>query len=152
MAKIAPEMAARWEAGGSGYRFCPFEVVPVNQDFAHSRRSFTESQTLVPSNISAVYTPKSQETLIGGVLQGRKQFDPRGASKLCRRSMWRSVADVAALLAVPALLEATKQTRYQDVKNSNLLDWRRTIKADVRGESGPLKTWIENKGDDYFAL
>ncbi|KAF2817621.1 uncharacterized protein BDZ99DRAFT_493398 [Mytilinidion resinicola] len=152
MAGITPEMITRWGTGGSGYRFQPFEVRPVVQEFAYSRRSFEISQTPVPSNISAVYTPKFQETLIGGVLQGRKQFDPRGASRLCRKSMWKAVADVAALLAVPALLGVGREVRYQDVKKLDLLEWRRTVKADVKGESGPLKGWPENKGDDVFGL
>ncbi|KAF2502598.1 hypothetical protein BU16DRAFT_521317 [Lophium mytilinum] len=152
MAGITPEMTSRWETGGSGYRFQPFEVRPVNQEFAYSRRSVEPSQTPVPSNISAVYTPKFQETLIGGVLQGRKQYDPRGASRICRKSTWKAVADLAAVLAVPALLGIGRALQYQDAKNLDLLDWRSAVKADVKGQDGPLKGWPENKGDDCFRL
>jgi tRNA-specific adenosine deaminase 1 len=66
--------------------------------------------------------------------------------------MWRSVAEVAAVLAVPALLGAVREMRYQDMKNSELLGWRRAVKADVKGADGPLKGWPENKGDDDFGL
>jgi len=152
LSSLSPSASATWASGGSGYSFRPFSVQPLNREFAYSRRGASQSQKLVPSNMSAVYTPKFQETLIGGVLQGRKQFDPKGASKLCRRSMWRSVAEVAAMLAVPALLGAVREMRYQDLKNSELLVWRRAVKADVKGTDGPLKGWPENKGDDDFGL
>ncbi|RYP19004.1 hypothetical protein DL765_003587 [Monosporascus sp. GIB2] len=41
-----------------------------------------------------------EEATLGGTLQGRKQFDARGASFATRRRMWGLAAEVADLLAV----------------------------------------------------
>ena len=103
-------------------------------------------ERLVTSNISVVWTPGLQETLIGGVLQGRKQFDPRGASQICRRQMWRAAVDVVALCG---LLGARRS--YGDFKErSSTLRERRRVKSEVTTEA--LSGWIRNAGDDGFQL
>ncbi|OCK76697.1 tRNA-specific adenosine deaminase [Lepidopterella palustris CBS 459.81] len=149
MSALTPSTVAKWEP--QGYNFHPFKVETVDREFAYSRRCI-HHQKPIPSNLSAVYFPHFQETLIGGVLQGRKQFDPRGASKLCRKSMWKAVADVAAFLAIPALVEATKGPRYEDVKAGDLLVGRREVEEVVKGKYGPLKGWVRNEGDGEFGL
>jgi tRNA-specific adenosine deaminase 1 len=129
-----------------GYRFHPFAVHPTSREFPWSRRNVTTSEKAVASNLSAVWTPSWQETLIGGVLQGRKQVDPRGASSICRRSMWTAALQLAGLMG---MLEVLREESYADVKGSEMLADRRTVKNDVRKA---LKGWVTNTGDEAFRL
>jgi len=134
-----------------GYGFRPFAVRTTNRDFRFSRRSAMANEKLATSNISVVWTPTLQETLIGGVLQGRKQFDPRGASQICRRQMWRAAVDVAALCGLVGLGGVTVKGSYGDFKErSNFLKERRRVKSDATVEA--LSGWIKNGGDDGFQL
>jgi tRNA-specific adenosine deaminase 1 len=105
---------------------------------------------MVPSNVSAVYTTHFQETLVGGVLQGRKQFDPRGASALCRKSMWRAVTELSATLNLPWLVDVTRAATYKELKSCDVLEPRKRVKADVCDNT--LKGWIRNDGDDGFGI
>lgn len=102
------------------------------------------------SNLSAVWTRGWQETLIGGGMQGRKQFDPRGASAVCRRSMWKMMMQITALAGLPALVEVLGQERYKDVKGSEVLRARRTVKEEVKRHA--LKGWVKNTGDEIWGL
>lgn len=102
------------------------------------------------SNLSAVWTPGWQETVIGGVLQGRKQFVPRGASKICRRGVWEVSLQIAAVVGVPALVNGLGRVTYREVKEGEMLEARRKVKGDVRGSA--LKGWVDNTGDDEFSL
>jgi tRNA-specific adenosine deaminase 1 len=104
---------------------------------------------MLPSNVSAVYTPHFQETLIGGVLQGRKQFDPRGASTICRKSMWNAVKEVSATLGTPSISEATGVGCYKDFKDCQGLSYRRRVKDNLCNIA--LKGWVRNEGDDLFS-
>lgn len=104
---------------------------------------------MLPSNITAVYTPHFQETLIGGVLQGRKQYDPKGASNICRKRMWDAVKDVHAIMEVSMTSKASDAACYKDFKNLSGLESRRKVKEDVRNVA--LKGWVKNEGDDSFS-
>lgn len=105
---------------------------------------------MLPSNLTAVYTPHLQETLIGGVLQGRKQHDPRGASAICRKRMWAAVRDVhAIMLDVSLTSKASEAACYKDLKTLPGLESRRRVKEDVRNVA--LRGWIRNDGDDLFS-
>ena len=99
------------------------------------------------SNISAVYHPGLHETLINGVLQGRKQFDARGASALCNTRMWKVVVQVAVAVLGSPLPERFYFGQYQQLKESDALEHRREVKKEVRRES--LRGWIRNEGDDF---
>jgi tRNA-specific adenosine deaminase 1 len=117
-----------WE--GTGYRFHPFAVLSTSREFSFSRRSHHPpsapphppypTPNLVPSNLSTAWTaaPTSaptgiEESLIGGVLQGRKAFpsspspsppslpaprplDLRGVSLLSRKKTCHLAATIAA--------------------------------------------------------
>ncbi|KAF1924564.1 tRNA-specific adenosine deaminase [Didymella exigua CBS 183.55] len=133
-----------------GYRWQPFDIKPTQRDFIWSRRSIAVHEKAVASNLSAVSTPSWQETLIGGVLQGRKQMDPRGASKICRRSVWTLAAQIASIVSAPAVLEALTKATYGDIKASEALDARNKVKKDIH-EDG-LRGWVQNTGDSDFAL
>lgn len=150
MKHVTDEKERSWKAG---YAWTPFDVRGTTREFAWSRRaggSASTAEKSIASNISAVYTPSWQETLIGGVLQGRKQFDPAGASKVCRRSLWRVAVQAAGLVGAPMLVEALGQDAYGLMKRSEVLAARRRVKEDVR--SGNLKGWVANAGDDDFGL
>jgi tRNA-specific adenosine deaminase 1 len=148
---MAPLRERNWE---SGYAFHPFAIGTTEREFRFSRRGPDEGRglgpKLVPSNLAVAWTPHGEETLIGGVLQGRKQFDPRGASMLCRKRMWRLAAEVAAILAIPALKEALSVENYGLVKGIGLLEARRRIKEEVRGEA--LMGWVGNEGDEDWRV
>jgi tRNA-specific adenosine deaminase 1 len=131
------------------YRYQGFDVKPTNKEFTWSRRAVSPTEKAVPSNLSAVWTPHWQETLIGGVLQGRKQLDPRGASKICRRGLWMEAARLAGMVGVPILMEVLRKGRYGDMKVSEALEKRRHVKEDVRKV---LKGWVRNSGDDDWGL
>ena len=56
-------------------------------------------EKLVPSNLASISGshPNDSETLIGGTLQGRKQFSLPGASRVCKRRMWQFALSLAAI-------------------------------------------------------
>jgi tRNA-specific adenosine deaminase 1 len=147
LSHISADMETRWSS--SGYSFTPFSVQPTAREFTFSRRSVVPPEKPLPCNLSAVSTPHLQETLIGGVLQGRKQLDPRGASSISRRSVWKTVAEIAGVVGLPLLMEAVRKQKYRDVKGSEALASRRLVKEDVRGV---LKGWVRNDGDDEFGI
>lgn len=104
---------------------------------------------MLPSNVTAVYTAHFQETLIGGVLQGHKQHDPKGASAICRKRMWDIVREVHAIIDIPVTSKASGAARYKDLKIFPWLESRRRVKEDVRNIA--LAGWVRNEGDDLFS-
>ena len=56
-------------------------------------------EKLVPSNIASMsgVQPSDGETLIGGTLQGRKQFSLLGASRVSKRRMWQFALSIAVI-------------------------------------------------------
>ncbi|CAG5182566.1 uncharacterized protein ALTATR162_LOCUS10224 [Alternaria atra] len=133
-----------------GYRFQPFTILPTDREFTWSRRALSATEKAVPSNISAVWTPSWQETLIGGVMQGRKQMDPRGASKICRRGLWMEALRLAGFLGGTAVMgEALRKRKYAEMKGSDELHERIKVKQDIRNA---LKGWVRNTGDDGFSI
>jgi tRNA-specific adenosine deaminase 1 len=147
MGGITPTMENKWTGG---YRWHGFDVLSTTREFEWSRRSATPPQKLLPSNISTIKTPHFEQTLIGGVLQGRKQFDPRGASMICRRSMWRCMLEIAGVAGLPALSSLLRKETYGEVKSGELLEARRQVKREVREEV--LQGWVRNGGDEVLRL
>lgn len=90
------------------------------------------------------------EVLIGGTIQGYKQFLPRGASSLSRYRMWRGCVDVAQLLDDELLLKSLEAPSYRDVKSGDLLEARRYVKNLVKVLV--LIQWTTNSGDEQFGL
>lgn len=147
MQGVSQSLERSWQGG---YRWHGFEVQGTQREFLWSRRAVGKAEKAVPSNLSAVWTPAWQETLIGGVLQGRKQFDPRGASAICRVHMWKTAVTVAAVAGIPILIQVLGKSNYGEIKASEMLSTRRQVKEDVRREG--LKGWIKNTGDDNFSI
>ncbi|TVY51114.1 tRNA-specific adenosine deaminase 1 [Lachnellula cervina] len=140
--RLAPLLGKQW---AGGYAFNPFRVLSTEMEFPFSRRSAAD---VVPSSIASSWTPNGSETLIGGTLQGRKQFDVRGASRVCKRRMWKLALEVAVVACVPAVERCLRVEKYGDVKESVLLD-RRTVKGDVRAVLGG---WVRNGGGEGFGV
>lgn len=82
-------------------------------------------------------------------MQGRKQFDVRGASRVCKRRMWKLALQVAVGVGVPPIESVLKGNRYEDVKWGKLFERRRKVKRDVRGVLGG---WVRNEGGEAFAV
>ncbi|XP_014554278.1 hypothetical protein COCVIDRAFT_105373 [Bipolaris victoriae FI3] len=134
---------------GGGYTFRPFTVKPTTMEFMWSRRALAVGEDAVSSNLSAVWTPYWQETLIGGVLQGRKQLDPRGASRICRRGLWMESIRVAGILGGAAATVLGAKRKYAEMKSDTVLAERRRVKSDMQAA---LKGWPKNTGDDEWTL
>ena len=140
---MLPVVSSTWLAG---YGFRPFRVETTEVDFHYSRRAArTNSDGCKGSNISAVWTPRHQETLINGVLQGRKQTDRMGASALSRNQIWNLLLGTIGLIRAPVLRNVLEMSSYRDMKRSQDLEHRRRLKDDVK--STALKGWNNGSSD-----
>ncbi|GAB7358005.1 hypothetical protein MBLNU230_g0170t1 [Neophaeotheca triangularis] len=145
------ERRLHWQ---KGYAFRPFEVKTTSRRFQFAREAAEGIKELPPaaSNLAALATPERREVLIAGILQGRKQGDPKGASCVSRRRVWEAAVEVAVaagLNGVGAVL-GRRGLGYGGLKAGSGLAGRRKVKADVR-ERG-LRGWIRNEGDDGWGL
>jgi tRNA-specific adenosine deaminase 1 len=131
-----------------GYSFHPFQILRTDHEFLYSRRQ-SGVKELVPSNISSLWTSCGAETIIGGTMQGRKQFDVRGASKVCKRRMWKLAKEVATQLKLQELTSDLEIATYLDLKSGDLLNQRRKVKKHVRNVMGG---WIRNEGGEDFTV
>lgn len=148
--RLSPLANKEWEGG---YAFRPFNILTTEKDFPCSRRQpLQPGQKMVPSNIATSWTPNHSDTLIGGGLQGRKQFSLKGASRVCKRRTWKLALDVAALVSVqaPEIERALRVDSYALVKQSDLLQSRWQVKADVRADA--LKGWVRNVGGEEWGV
>lgn len=142
---MKPVISSTWPGN---YAFHPFKVQTTITEFAFSRRSTALPPVeLKGSNISCVSAPWVQETLINGVLQGRKQVDPRGASAVCRKNMWKAVVEVIALLELSALHKILSHSTYASIKEDEMLKDRSHVKHVARSQA--LTGWIRNVGGDF---
>lgn len=148
--RMKPLVAKQW---GEGYAFKPFNVEPATVEFEFSKRAVqARSSSISASNLAATWSASGiEETILGGVLQGRKQFDVRGASKTSRRQMWITAKQVSDTLEHSGLEEHFSSAgSYQDIKDGSLLGERRHVKSQVRQLS--LKGWVQNQGDSGFGI
>ena len=150
------------------YSFSPFDVKTTKLEFDHSRRAAEESAitasgvskaSIKTSNVSAAWARETtnsgrasrdqgREALVNGVLQGRRQGEPTGASRLSRKLMWQAVAAAAShLVSYPALREVTDSSSFQILKRSELLRDRMVVKHEVTQEA--LKGWEINTVEDF---
>ncbi|EFQ29571.1 adenosine-deaminase domain-containing protein [Colletotrichum graminicola M1.001] len=140
----------RWQGG---YRFSPFEVATTAREFGFSRRTVgARAERVAASNLAAASTASGvDEGTMGGVLQGRKAFDAKGASAVSRRRMWELAAALAGSLGPDgeALRRAVEVDTYAQVKGGDLLADRREVKESARKEG--LAGWVVNVGDDNFS-
>ncbi|OAA72214.1 tRNA-specific adenosine deaminase [Cordyceps fumosorosea ARSEF 2679] len=140
-------------AGEGEHRFRAFTVTTTAVQFAYSRRVVgSRSDRLVASNLAAAWCPSAvEESILGGVIQGRKPFLLIGASRMSRRSMWRSCRELADRLADwPGVAEQLAANTYGEVKQGALLAARNRAKA--RAREVALPGWIRGTDDDSFKL
>lgn len=135
---------------GNGYAFRPFRVWTTDVEFPFSKREAmrkTKNMT-VGSNISAVWVKhRGAETLVGGVLQGRKQFSgAKGASMLCKAQIWKRVSEVAGLVGLQAVEKAVWVEVYGRLKEGNTMVSRNKAKEETRNALGG---WTRNGGDNF---
>ena len=136
--RMLPVIGWNWPAS---YRFRPLRIETTEITFRYSRTAAgTNIDGLKGSNISAVWTPSHQETLINGVLQGRKQTDRMGASALSRLQIWNLLLQTVNLLDIPSLSSSSLGlSSYMDMKLSQDLKHRRHVKNNVINKA--LKGW-----------
>ena len=130
-------------------------------------------EVAVGNNISALSIPTRTEVLINGVLQGRKQHDPKGASSVSRRRMLDDVRAVQNTLSLPSdtitptstptatsqdvatargyasSVDASGHT-YRSLKSSQAFADRRAVKQDVWNTA--LMGWKRNEGDEDWIV
>ncbi|KAM0524743.1 hypothetical protein ACHAPE_000843 [Trichoderma viride] len=154
--RMKPLVGKQWN---EGYAFKPFKVEATTVEFEFSKRAVqARSSTISASNLAATWSASEfEETILGGVLQGRKQFDVRGASKTSRRQMWITAKQLSDKLSATDDGEHSKLQEhfssagtYQDVKDGPLLAERRHVRSQVRQLS--LKGWVQNQGDSGFEI
>lgn len=148
--RMEPLKGLQWPGG---YSFTPFQPQTTATEFSYSRRSHGPGQKTVASNLAVAWSAHGlDETLIGGVLQGRKQSDIRGASLVSRRKEWALAVDVANLLGPRPreIQELLDSASYEEVKDGKVLAARRTVKREARELA--LKGWARNAGDSTFKL
>ena len=135
--RMLPVVGSNWPGN---YNFRPFRIETTEITFHFSRRAAgTNVDGFKGSNISAVWTLSHQETLINGVLQGRKQTDRMGASALSRVQIWNLLLQTANLLDIPSLNSSLGVSSYIDMKLSQGLKHRRLVKNNVKNDA--LKGW-----------
>lgn len=129
-------MGKKWQGS---YRYQPFVVQTTDREFEFSRRCVAANNGMLKgSNISAVWNPGLQEILINGVLQGRKQTDPRGASAISRVRMSHTAAGIHKQIESQQPEPIFVQI---EAYSQSLLD-RDKVKEDVRNKA--LGGWIRN--------
>ena len=131
-----------------GYSFHPFNIMTTSTEFAFSRRAIDATEKAPKnSNISAVWTPGLKETIINGILQGRKQADLRGSSAISRMKTFKALSDLCKILPMPRDIQSMSISTYSHFKGMALLSQRQTVKDDVRQNA--LRGWVRNAGDDF---
>ena len=135
--RMLPVIGSKWPGN---YRFRPFRIETTEATFHYSRRAAgTNAKGRKGSNLSAVWNPNHQETLINGVLQGRKQTDRMGASALSRVEIWNLLLQTVNLLDTPSPNSSLGLLSYMDMKVSQRLKHRRLVKSNVKNDV--LKGW-----------
>lgn len=134
-----------WQGSQSGYGFRPFEVRTTSRKFVYSAQGAEAGG----SNLSALYTPRRQEILVNGVLQGRKQYDPRGASSASRRGLWRLALEVAVMVGTPVIVRSLSQPRYALAKE-DANHTREAVKQMAWDKA--LMGWKRNERDDAWSV
>jgi tRNA-specific adenosine deaminase 1 len=138
------------EHWNDGYAFKPFQVIETSLEFEHSRRAYPASTKTTGSNITAMWTPRHQEVLIGGSIQGNKQFSVRGSSAVSKLGMWKKALALSQKAQLDEVESVLASVTYADLKASKLLEARRRVKEDVY--RGALQNWVRNDQGNDFSL
>ena len=130
-----------------GFSFRPFRIATTDELFRFSQDAVSQQTTACKgSNISAVWTNSICETLINGVLQGRKQDDPRGASQVSRSRMLDLFFEICDMEAI-VLMSSYRQASYRQLKTAGAeAEARSHVKAEVIENA--LSGWVANAEDE----
>lgn len=134
-----------WRGSRDGHVFKPFTVNTTTRKFAYSAQGGEAGG----SNLSALWTPRKQEILVNGVLQGRKQLDPRGASCVSRRGLWKLALEIAAIAATPLVVGSLKMATYESTKDTATSG--RTEAKEMAWKHA-LSGWKRNERDGAWTL
>jgi len=147
--RMSPLKGKVW---ASGYGFVPFRVDTTGEEFEFSQGVVAaRAGKTSASNLAVVWTRGGiEEGLVGGVLQGRKQFDVKGASAVSRGGMWKLVVDLTRSLKPENLPKGLETATYDEFKEGAGLEARRAVKQDTR--EGVLRGWVRNEGGGSFTL
>ncbi len=143
--RMKPVATQTWSGG---YAFHPFKFDTTELAFKYSRHNAGAS-LIGPTkgcNISAVWNPYIQETLINGVLQGRKQTDPRGASALSKARMFSQYLEVHSMQEMRWSHGSVAIFDHTSLKKSDALKVRRQVKTMAKEKA--LKGWDGNSDDN----
>jgi len=150
--RMKKTMDREWEGGYSCHEILP---LVTGLHFKYSKRAVGEraggANKLATSNLAATWTCLGlEESLLGGVLQGKRGFDDQSASRLSRKSMWRLVLEISKTLQDSAGYIASELAvrDYGTMKNCPFLSPRRRVKHDVKEDA--LKGWVPNSPDSGF--
>ncbi|ROT37627.1 hypothetical protein SODALDRAFT_334738 [Sodiomyces alkalinus F11] len=136
-----------------GYAFVPFQVATTRREFDFSKRSVRQqSERIAASNLAVAWNPRLEEGLIGGVLQGRKAFDSKGASQVSRRKMWALAREISAILADDhsPICSKLSADSYDAVKTGECSQARRAVLEDAKREA--LASWVPNVRDENWSI
>lgn len=141
-----------WEGG---YAFVPFAVRTTGEEFGFSKRAVSGRAGRVGgSNLAVAWTAGEggvEEGIIGGVLQGRRKVEMRGASRVSRRRMWEVAREAGGLLLLgDGVGRGLEGGTYREVKEGEALVLRRRVKEEVWRDG--LRGWVRNQGDDGFGI
>lgn len=149
--RMQPMVGRRWPGG---YSFKEFVTETTDLEFEFSKRAVqARSDKISASNLAAAWSRSGvEETILGGVVQGRKPFSLKGASRMSRRGMWEMAKDVASSLGQQdfSTSEYLRTGTYRDIKDGLLLAHRRQVKEDARQTA--LTGWIKNDGGSDFGI
>lgn len=141
--RMAPLTDVSWNGG---YRFQPFVFRSTSQgqrEFAYSRHHGSTAGKAVSSNLSAAWTRRKSETLVNGVLQGRKLGDPRGACMASKRKLFAAAVAVLDVLGQKGVGNGV----YAALKTDSVVaKVREHVKEETRAVLGP---WPRCGGDDF---
>jgi tRNA-specific adenosine deaminase 1 len=149
--RMAPVKGAQWPRG---YSFKPFKVETTDEEFFFSKTSVLQrSDKIAASNLATLWSHSGLvETILAGVIRGRRPFDIRGASCVSRLQIWATAEALARHLAGDDVdeVELVKYATYKQVKEGQFLAARRQVKAETR--STALAGWITDDRDSEFAI
>lgn len=136
------------------HSFRTFAIETTDIEFEYSKRTVSaKTEKISASNVAAAWSRSGvEESIVGGVVQGSKTTDIRGASSMSRKRLWASARNLAAQLDEPyeELRRALRSAEYGGIKQSELLTERNLVIAEAQAKA--LKGWVKNHGDSSFTI
>jgi tRNA-specific adenosine deaminase 1 len=149
--RMKPLEGCSWQ---DGYSFKPFSIETTELEFSFSKKTVAgRAEKIAPSPVGAAWSSLMiSEPIVGGILQGKKPSDVRGASRTSRRQMWLAAKDLANQLGdvYAGIQTCLGKATYGAVKSDSLLACRGQVTASARNSA--LTGWVRNQGDSDFCV